>query len=221
MRLIIILFKKRKFINLKKTEQENFWMGNFGDEYIKRNLGEESSEGRDYNYVNQFAKIFLNNRIEIYSSIEVGANIGINLDSLKILFPKCKTFGIEINEKAYSILKTKHNSFLGSIYEFEEDEQYELSFSRTVLIHQNEKYLKNFYEKLFNLSSKYILIDEYFSPYPVMRQYRNHDNKLFKRDFAKEFWNQFPDLKLVDYGFFWSQDSFTKSDDTNWFLFKK
>ena len=78
MRLIVIRFKKRKFTNLKKTEQENFWMGNFGDEYIKRNLGEESSEGRDYNYVNQFAKIFLNNRIEIYSSIEVGANIGIN-----------------------------------------------------------------------------------------------------------------------------------------------
>ena len=107
------------------------------------------------------------------------------MDSLKILFPKCKTFGIEINDKAHSILQTKHNSFLGSIYEFEEDEQYELSFSRTVLIHQNEKYLKRFYEKLFNLSSKYILIDEYFSPYPVMIQYRNHENKLLKEILRK------------------------------------
>ena len=177
--LTIIRFNNRKYTNLAKTEQEIFWTGTFGDEYIKRNLGQESSEGRNYKYINQFAKIFLNNRIEINSSIEVGANIGINLDSLKILFPKCKTFGIEINEKAHSILKTKHNAFLGSIYEFEEDEQYELSFSRTVLIHQNEKYLKRFYEKLFNLSSKYILIDEYFSPYPVKVNYRNHDNKLF------------------------------------------
>ena len=206
---------------MKNTEQENFWIGAFGDEYIKRNEGKESSEGRDYQYINQFSKIFLNNRILINSAIEIGANIGINLDSLKILFPKCKTFGIEINKKAHSILKNKHNSFLGSIYQFEDDVQYELSFSRTVLIHQNEKYLKKFYEKLFNLSSRYILIDEYFSPNPVMVKYRKHDNKLFKRDFAKEFWNQFPELKLVDYGFFWSQDSFTKSDDTNWFLFKK
>ena len=206
---------------MKNTEQENFWIGTFGDEYIKRNEGKESSEGRNYQYINQFSKIFLNNRILINSAIEIGANIGINLDSLKILFPTCKTFGIEINKKAHSLLKNKHSSFLGSIYQFEEDVQYELSFSRTVLIHQNEKYLKKFYEKLFNLSSKYILIDEYFSPNPVMVKYRKHDNKLFKRDFAKEFWNQYPELKLVDYGFFWSQDSFTKSDDTNWFLFKK
>ena len=206
---------------MKNTEQENFWIGAFGDQYIKRNEGKASSEGRDYKYINQFSKIFLNNRITINSAIEIGANIGINLDSLKILFPKCKTFGIEINKKAHSILKNKHSSFLGSIYEFNEDLEYELSFSRTVLIHQNEKYLENFYEKLFNLSSKYILIDEYFSPNPVMVKYREHDNKLFKRDFAKEFWNKFPELELVDYGFFWSQDSFTKSDDTNWFLFKK
>ena len=54
-----------------------------------------------------------------------------------------------------------------------------------------------------------------------MVKYREHDNKLFKRDFAKEFCNQYPELKLVDYGFYLSQDSFTKSDDTNWFLFKK
>ena len=76
---------KRKYKKLLENEQENFWMGTFGDEYIKRNQGEKSSEGRNYKYINQFAKIFLNNRIEICSSIEVGANIGINLDSLKIL----------------------------------------------------------------------------------------------------------------------------------------
>ena len=45
---LIIPFKNRIFTNLEKTEQENFWMGIFGDEYIKRNLGEESSEGRNY-----------------------------------------------------------------------------------------------------------------------------------------------------------------------------
>ena len=54
-----------------------------------------------------------------------------------------------------------------------------------------------------------------------MIEYRGYIDKLYKRDFAKEFWNFFPNLKLIDYGFFWSQDSMTKSDDTNWFLFQK
>ena len=44
-------------------------------------------------------KNFLNKWVEIYSSIEVGANLNISLDFLKILFPKCKIFGIEINKK--------------------------------------------------------------------------------------------------------------------------
>ena len=99
--------------------------------------------------------------------------------------------------------------------------QFELSISYGVLIHQPEEKLNDYYQKLYELSKKYILITEYFSPYPVTVKYRDHDNKLFKRDFAKEFWNNFPDLKLIDYGFFWSQDQFTNGDDTNWFLFQK
>lgn len=205
----------------KNTDQEEFWKGSFGDNYIKRNLGDKDSIGRDYNYLNQFAKILLNNRISLNSAIEIGANIGINLDSLKVLYPNCKTFGVEVNKKAFELLNAKHDSFFGSIYNFNTKNKYELSFSRTVLIHQNTSYLEKFYKKLYSLSSKYILIDEYFSPVPVMIEYRGYIDKLYKRDFAKEFWNFFPDLKLIDYGFFWSQDSMTKSDDTNWFLFQK
>ena len=78
---------------MKNTEQENFWFGtllvmNTSKEIKAMNL----QKGRNYQYINQFSKIFLNNRIIINSAIEIGANIGINLDSLKILFPKCKTF---------------------------------------------------------------------------------------------------------------------------------
>ena len=53
--------------------------------------------------------------------------------------------------------------------------------------------------------------------------YKNNKNKLFKRDFAKEIWEMYPKLKLLDYGFYWKQDNLLKgnSDDGNWFLFKK
>ena len=32
---------------------------------------------------------------------------------------------------------------------------------------------------------------------PVMVKYRNNDNKLYKRDFAKELWIKFPKLKQL------------------------
>ena len=196
-----------------RTEQENFWEGSFGDEYTQRNS--------NHNQINNFSKIFLENRLSIKSAIEIGSNLGKNLDALKLLFPECKTFGIEINKSAYQTLSKNHDGFNGSIYDFSTDMQYELSISYGVLIHQPQEKLKDYYRKLYDFSNKYILITEYFSPYPVTVKYRDYDNKLFKRDFAKEFWNTFNDLKLIDYGFFWSQDDFTNGDDTNWFLFKK
>ena len=70
--------------------------GEFGDDYVDRNNG--------FSTINHFSKILLNNRIMIESVIELGSNIGINLDSLKAIYPDCKTFGIEINKKANNIL---------------------------------------------------------------------------------------------------------------------
>lgn len=196
-----------------ETDQEKFWAGNFGNEYVERNLNHPK--------VNHFSRICISNRIEINSALEIGANIGLNLDAIQTLFPNAETFGIEINQKAFSILTSKHNAWCGSIYNWNSEKKYELTISRGVLIHQNPDLLSKFYAKLHDHSSKYILIDEYFSPYPTAVKYRGHEGKLFKRDFAKEFWNQYPSVQLVDYGFFWKQDPFTPSDDSNWFLFKK
>ena len=196
-----------------KTEQEIFWAGEFGNNYVDRNSS--------YCNINNFSKILISNRIRINSTLEIGANIGLNLDAVKSIFPKSETFGIEINERAFSILSKKHNGWCGSIYEWQSDKKYELTISRGVLIHQNPDLLPDFYAKLYDHSSRYILIDEYFSPYPVEVRYRGHKGKLFKRDFAKELWDLYPSLKLIDYGFFWKHDSFLTSDDSNWFLFEK
>ena len=88
---------------MKNTEQENFWIGAFvmntSKEMKVRNL-----QRVDYQYINQFSKIFLNNRIIINSAIEIRKTLEL-IWILKNSFPKCKTFGIEINKKAHSILK--------------------------------------------------------------------------------------------------------------------
>ena len=66
-------------------------------------------------------------------------------------------------------------------------------------------------------------MEEYFNPTPVSIRYRGNDERLFKRDFAKEIWQLYPKLKIIDYGFHWKEDPYLKDncDNNNWFLFKK
>ena len=74
---------------------------------------------------------------------------------------------------------------------------------------------------MYDFSQKYILIAEYFNRTPVMIEYQNQKDKLFKRDFGRLFVENFP-VKLVDYGFLWGfvydEAGF---DDITWWLFEK
>lgn len=198
---------------MASSDQEIFWQGEFGDAYIDRNIGHKM-----FYY---FSKVLFRNGICVKSAIELGANVGINLDTLKILYPGIETFGVEINAKAFAELDKKHNACLGSVYQFSSENTFELSFTNGVLIHQDPNMLPSFYEKLFRLSSRYILFNEYHSPSPVELDYRGNKGKLFKRDFGEHFWSFYPELKLVDYGFIWGHDPLSVGEDSNWFLFEK
>ena len=200
-----------------KTEQEEFWAGKFGTDYINRNNSE----------------YLLNSKISIWSRMlrstnnikyirEFGCNIGLNLIALKKLNPKFQLSGYEINEEAikqankYNIGKIKQCSILEKI----DDEPADLVFTVGVLIHINPDYLKNVYDNFITCSKRYILIAEYYSPQPSKIVYRGNKNKLFKRDFAGELIDEYK-LNLVDYGFFYNRDNLTPQDDINWFLLEK
>ena len=64
------------------SEQEVFWSGDFGDDYIGRN---ESDLLRSSN-ISLFSKI-LSGKKRVDSVLEVGANIGLNLSAMAQLFP--------------------------------------------------------------------------------------------------------------------------------------
>ena len=198
-----------------KTEQEIFWETDFGNKYVKRNLKSDK--------IFTIGKDLLNNKVIINEVLELGANVGLNLDAIKRVYPDVKTYGVEINKLAYNIGKKKHKFYNKPILNFKSKKKYDLVCSVGVLIHQNPKHLNAFYNKLYSLSKKYIYLSEYFNPTPVTIKYRNNDEKLFKRDFAKELWIKFPKLKLIDYGFHWKQDPRLKNccDNSNWFLFQK
>jgi len=202
-----------------ETEQENFWAGDFGNQYISRNEG-DLLLASNLNFFNSCLK----RAGKVNSCREFGANIGMNLKALKLLYPNIQLKGIELNSDASIELKKligDQNVFHGSIFEADVQEKVELSLIKGVLIHINPNKLQLVYQKLYDSSSKYILIAEYYNPVPVSMPYRGHQDKLFKRDFAGEFLNKFKDCELIDYGFGYRNDPAFPVDDINWFLIKK
>jgi spore coat polysaccharide biosynthesis protein SpsF len=202
-----------------KTEQEKFWATEFGNEYIDRNQGDKLLASN----LNFFTNA-LHQAKNIKSCKEFGANIGMNLKALKLLYPQMKLQGIEINETAAAELKGligNENVFEGSIFDAPITEKVNLSLIKGVLIHINPEMLSSVYEKLYSASDKYILIAEYYNPSPVAISYRGHSDRLFKRDFAGEFLEKYSDTELVDYGFAYRKDPNFPQDDITWFLIQK
>ncbi len=202
-----------------KTEQEKFWATDFGDDYIKRNQGELLLASN----LNFFTKA-LGRAGKINSCKEFGANIGMNLKSLQLLYPEIELKGVEINYKAsieLAKLIGEKNTFNGSIFDVSVEEQVDLSLIKGVLIHINPEMLDLVYQKLYETSKNFILIAEYYNPTPVTINYRGHSDRLFKRDFAGEFLEKYPDTALIDYGFAYRKDPAFPQDDITWFLIKK
>ncbi len=202
-----------------KTEQEEFWAGAFGEGYIERNQGDVMIASNLSFFIHA-----LKQTEKIYSCIEFGANIGLNLKALKLLYPNLQAKAIEINANAAKELAGflgEENVFHGSIFDWHADMQVALALSKGVLIHINPDLLDLAYQKLYDASSKYILICEYYNPTPVAIPYRGHDDRLYKRDFAGDMLDKFGDLILLDYGFTYRRDTVFPSDDITWFLLKK
>lgn len=202
-----------------KTEQEKFWAESFGDAYIERNKSEQLLASN----LNFFNKA-LNYTSKLTTCLELGANIGMNLKALKLLFPNLNLKGVEINKKACSELELligRENAYNSSIFDFNLDTTVDLVLIKGVLIHINPDMLPVVYEKLYKHSHDFILIGEYYNPSPVKINYRGHEDRLFKRDFAGEIMERYPDLKLVDYGFAYRKDPVFPQDDITWFLLQK
>lgn len=202
-----------------KTPQENFWAGIFGTDYISRN---QSRKLLSWN-LNFFCKALAQAR-SISSCLEFGANIGMNLRALQLLFPEMLLKGIEINQAAAQILGENignENVFQGSIIDYNPDEQVDLALIKGVLIHINPEMLGLVYDKLYQSSCRYILICEYYNPSPVTIPYRGHSDRLFKRDFAGDLLEKYQDLSLLDYGFAYRRDPTFPQDDITWFLLEK
>lgn len=202
-----------------KTEQEAFWSGEFGDSYSGRNLG----AGWVAANTALFARVIARTQ-GLGSLIEFGANIGLNLRALRSLLPQAELAAIEINAGAAQKLRDwgeVAQVHEGSLLEFRSRRQWDLALIKGVLIHVNPEALPKAYEALYKASRRYICVVEYYNSSPVAIPYRGHQDRLFKRDFAGELMDRYPDLKLLDYGFTYHRDPNFPQDDTTWFLLEK
>lgn len=205
-----------------RTEQEEFWSGEFGDAYIERNQNKQIAAANTA----LFSEVMkLTDHVE--TVIEFGSNIGLNLRAIHTLLPKASLEAVEINRKAADILR--NDSFFErpvkvhetSILEYEPAVQYDFVLIKGVLIHMNPDELEHVYEKLYQSSRRYILLCEYYNPTPAAIEYRGHKERLFKRDFAGEFLKKYQDVKLLSYGFCYHLDPNFPMDDITWFLMEK
>lgn len=202
-----------------KTEQESFWAGEFGKEYIGRNAGSDLLASNLSFFSKALARA---NRPA--SCIEFGANIGMNLRALRMLFPSQEQYAIEINPAAADELAKilpEGNVFRSSILDFEPERTWDLALIKGVLIHINPDYLSEVYDRLYRAAGRYLLVCEYYNPSPVAIPYRGHSDRLFKRDFCGEIMDRHSDLQLLDYGFVYQRDPNFPQDDITWFLMEK
>ena len=203
----------------KETEQEVFWAGEFGTQYIQRNQG-EALLGSNLNF---FAKALRSAR-NLKTCIEFGANIGMNLKALKLIYPTQEQYGIEINGDAVRELSKSippDHVYHSSILDYNSQRTWDLVLIKGVLIHINPDELPRVYEKLVASCGKYLLLAEYYNPSPVAIPYRGHTDRLFKRDFAGEIMTKYPQMDLIDYGFAYHRDPNFPQDDITWFLLHK
>ena len=201
------------------TPQEEFWASNFGTEYIGRNDNNQLLASN----LNFFTKA-LKQAGKISSCLEFGANIGMNLKALQLIYPGIDLKGVEINADAAKLLRGlvgDENVYEGSIFDYPVTEKVDVSLIKGVLIHINPDMLNVVYENLYQASSRYILVCEYYNPSPVVITYRGHADRLFKRDFAGEMLDKYTDLTLIDYGFAYRRDPAFPQDDITWFLMEK
>jgi pseudaminic acid biosynthesis-associated methylase len=206
---------------MAKNDQLKFWQGQFGDTYADRNVADAETLGQR---TAMWTRILATMSPPPESILEVGANVGLNLRALSELLPAELT-AVEPNEKARNILAKSGALPVDRIHDASstnlpiDDESVELAFTSGVLIHIAPDDLLPSCREMHRVSSRYIACAEYFNPTPVEIEYRGHSGVLFKRDFGAFWLDNFADLELVDYGFFWKRA--TGLDDLTWWVFRK
>lgn len=200
---------------LSETERlENLWAGDFGDQYAERNKSAANNRAPFWKSV---LEEFPVNRV-----LEVGCNIGLNLECIVPYVQKQAVYGIDIGLIALKELRTKLpevNSVWSQARNLPfRDRWFDMTFTMGVLIHQPETTLPLVMSEVVRCSRKYVLCGEYFSDETVEVPYREQTGALFKRNYGQIYQELFPELTLIKKQFLGADQGF---DDVTVWIFEK
>jgi len=191
---------------MSKTFQEDNWSQEHGNEYNKRNP--HNIEEMDALYTKEYGNVtrtdlnkdFLDSLPRDIKILEVGANVGSQLDGLqKMGFQNL--LGIDINRDAIETSKANLKGIdiiLGSALDLPfRDNYFDLVFTSGVLIHISPDNMKQAISEITRCSKKYIWGFEYFAVHYTEIAYRGKSNLLWKANFAKIYLDSNKELKLI------------------------
>ena len=193
---------------------EQLWSGNFGDDYVDRNTSAGAPRKTFW------ADIL--SRFPAHRVLEVGCNVGGNLQWIAEHIPDHEVYGVDINKKALNLLHQhlpEVNALFSPARELPfRDRWFDFVFTMGVLIHQPDSTLPLVMGEIVRCSRKYILCGEYFSDKSAEVPYRGQEGALIKRDYGNLYMEMFPDLRLRD-EIFLSRDR--GWDDITCWIFEK
>jgi len=193
---------------------EGLWQGEFGNAYTDRNQAAGKNRAP---FWQSLLREFPARRI-----LEVGCNVGGNLQWLASQVPPQGVYGIDVNLKALQELQ-RGLPGINAIYSPARelpfrDRWFDLVFTMGVLIHQPPDTLPIVMAEIVRCADRFVLCGEYFSPEPIEVSYRGQTGALFKRDFGGFYQQLFPDLVLRKKGFLSKAEGW---DDVTYWVFEK
>lgn len=162
-----------------RTEQEEFWRGDFGRSYSIRNRPDWRSR------VEFWADII--KATGVRSILEVGANIGTNLKAIRHVDPTIATWGCDVNVEAITEAADAGLSVsVCSVYDLDKEYIGHFDMVATVgmLIHVAPGDLSRAMDCIIAASKRYVLAVEYADEQEVEVPYRGHSEKLWRRPFG-------------------------------------
>lgn len=196
------------------TRLEALWSGEFGDEYVTRNADA-------YDQRAPFWRSILEGH-PCRRVLEVGANVGGNLQWVAEHVEATQVYGVDVNRSALQRLQQRVpgvNALWSPARELPfRDRWFDLVFTMGVLIHQPDATLPLVMAEMVRCSRRWVLCGEYFGETTEEVPYRGHDGALFRRDYGRRFAELFPDLQQVGTGFLGRDEGW---DDVTWWLFER
>ena len=206
----------------RSTRQLDAWRGEFGDAYGGRNQVDEAMIAARTAMWSRILQPLADAPPQ--SILEVGANIGFNLRALSSL-TTARLMALEPHAGARQrliddgVVSPDHALDGTAAQSPLANGAVDMVFTSGVLIHIAPEDLGPSCDEIHRVSGRYIACAEYFADTPQEISYRGQEGLLFKRDFGAFWMDRHPDLRLMDYGFFWRHA--TGLDNLTWWLFTK